>query len=89
MYPVGWPLWKLIARSGVPVIVKIEVLFDPEAGVYVATSPNLSGLLAEADSKDALMDAVHDCIDLLMEEELPAPPKHRPLAAWSGELLAA
>jgi len=89
MYPVGWPLWKLIARLGVPVIVKIEVLYDAEADVYVATSPNLNGLIAEAASKDALMEAVHNCIDLLMEEELPVPLKHRPLAAWSGELMAA
>jgi len=89
MYPVGWPLWKLLARLGVPVIVKIEVLRDEDAGVYIATSPNLRGLVAEAASKDTLIDAVHDCIDLLMEVELASPLKHRPLAAWSGELLAA
>jgi len=89
MYPVGWPLWKLLVRLGVPAIVRIEVVYDAEAEVYVATSPNLDGLIAEADSKAALMDAVHNCIDLLMEEKLPVPPEHRPLAAWSGELLAA
>jgi len=89
MYPAGWLLWKLLTRLGVPAIVRIEVLYDAEAEVYVATSPNLDGLIAEADSKAALMDAVHNCIDLLMEEDLPVPPKHRPLAAWNGELLAA
>jgi len=89
MYPAGWPLWKLLARLGVPIVVKINVLHDDDAGVYVATSTNLRGLVAEAPSKDALIDAVHDCIDLLMEVELATPPRRRPLAAWNGELLAA
>jgi len=88
MYPMGWPLWKLLARMGVPVIIRINVIHDTQAGVYTATSPNLPGLVAEADSKAALIEAVYDCIDLLMEPEHSAI-KHRPLAAWSGELLAA
>jgi len=89
MYQVGWPLWKLLARLGVSVIVKIDVMRDDEANVYIATSPNLRGLVAEANSKEELFEAVHDCIDLLMEAELATPPKHRPLAAWSGEMQVA
>jgi len=89
MYPVGWPCWKLLAKAGISLVVKIEVVYDKEAGVYVATSPNLRGLVAEAKSKEELVGAVYDCVDLLMECELPAPLKHKPLAAWDGEALLA
>lgn len=89
MYRVGKPFWKLAARVGVPLLVKIEVTHDAEAGVYVATSPDLRGLIAEAPSKEALIRAVYDCTELLMEEALKSPLKSKPFAAWTGEVLTA
>ncbi len=89
MYRVGFPGWKLAAHLGVPVIFRVEVMFDPEAGVYVATSPDLAGLVAEAKTKDEMFHAVYDCVNMLMEEHLRKPPKSKPLAAWTGELLTA
>jgi len=87
MYLVGWPLWKLAARVGIPLVVKIDVIHDEETGVYIATSPNLQGLVAEAQSKDRLIGAVYDCVDLLMEHELQHALRRRPLAAWSGDFV--
>lgn len=89
MYRVGFPGWKLAARIGIPVIFRVEVMHDEEAGVYVATSPDLPGLVAEAKTKDEMFHAVYDCVHMLMEEHLKQPPKSKPLAAWTGELLAA
>lgn len=89
MYRVGFPFWKVVARLGVPMLIRINVLHDVEAGVYVATSPDLDGLVAEGKTVEELMRAVYDCTDMLMEDELRQPLKHKPFAAWSGELLAA
>ena len=86
MYRVGKPFWRFFAKLGVPLIVRVEVLFDKEAGVYVATSPDLHGLVAEASTKDELIGAVYDCVDLLLEDQVHQPLKHKPLAAWDGQL---
>lgn len=88
MYRVGFPGWKLAARVGIPMLLRVEVMRDREAGVFVATSPDLHGLVAEAKTADELVRAVYDCADMLLEAELHRPPKARPLAAWSGEAFA-
>lgn len=89
MYRVGFPGWKLAARLGVPLLLRVEVMHDDAAGVFVATSPDLRGLVAEAPTIDGLFRAVYDCTDMLLEDCLKVPPKRKPLAAWSGEFLAA
>lgn len=88
MYRVGFPGWKIAARVGVPLLLRVEVIRDHEAGVFVATSPDLDGLVAEAKTADELVRAVYDCVDMLLEYALHSPPKARPLAAWSGEAFA-
>lgn len=89
MYRVGFPFWKVAARLGAPMLIRLEVLRDTEAGVFVATSPDLNGLVAEAKTIEELFTAVHDCTSMLMEEALRRPLKHRPQAAWDGAVLAA
>lgn len=89
MYRVGLPFWKVAARMGVPMLVRVDVVRDSEADVYVATSPDLRGLVAEAKTKDDLIHAVYDCTDMLIEEALHSPLKTKPLAAWTGEIAAA
>jgi predicted RNase H-like HicB family nuclease len=89
MYRVGFPLWKVAARLGVPMIIRLDVVRDKEAGVLIATSPDLRGLVAEAKTLEELFRAVNDCTDMLMEDELRQPLKHRPRAAWPGDFLPA
>lgn len=89
MYRVGFPLWKIAARFGVSLLIKVDVVHDKEAGVFVATSQDLRGLVAEATTIEALFSEVYNCVDMLMEEELKRPPKTRPAAAWTGELIPA
>ncbi|POR11396.1 DUF1902 domain-containing protein [Diaphorobacter sp. LR2014-1] len=89
MYRVGNPFWRFLARLGIPLVVRVDVVFDSEADVYVATSPDLRGLVAEAKTKDELISSVYDCVDLLLEDQVHQPLKHKPLAAWDGELRCA
>lgn len=89
MYRVGNPFWRLLARLGVPLVLRVDVMFDGETGVYVATSPDLRGLVTEAPTKEELIASVYDCVDLLIEDQVHQPLKHRPLAAWDGELRCA
>ena len=89
MYRVGFPGWKIAARLGVPMLVRIDVVRDLDANVLVATSPDLHGLVVEAKTVADLMRDAYDCIDMLMEEALHQPPKNKTLAAWNGEAFAA
>jgi hypothetical protein len=89
MYRVGFPGWKLAARWNIPLVLVVNVVRDEEAGVYIATSPDLKGLVVESKSQENLMRDVYDCVDMLMETLLRKPLRHRPAAAWTGEFLSA
>jgi len=86
VYKVGYPLWRCLAWLGVPLWIRVDVLFDSEANVYVATSPDLQGLVAEAKTAQELIAAVCDCVEMLVQEQVRRPLKHKPLAAWNGQL---
>jgi predicted RNase H-like HicB family nuclease len=54
MYRVGLPFWKIAARLGLPMKIRVIAVHDVEAGVFVAHSPDLRGLIAEADTLELL-----------------------------------
>lgn len=58
MYRIGFPFWKQMARLGVPLKLRVNVILDDEAGVFVATSDDLRGLVCEAASMDDLVKEV-------------------------------
>ncbi|MFT4190695.1 MAG: DUF1902 domain-containing protein [Comamonas sp.] len=72
-YPAGWPLWRTLAKSGVPIGITVQVMYDPEAKVYVAHDSNLRGLVAEAETLDELRDNIRAGIVDLMPKNSPAP----------------
>ena len=78
------PFWKFAARHGVPLLFRVEVIRDEEAGVYIATSPDLPGLVVEAETKDRLLSECLTCADALIEDGLKEKLKRPPMAAWSG-----
>lgn len=67
MYPFNWPLSMFLASIGVPLLIKIKVIFDPEANVYVATSPSVNGLVVEAESLDEVRKQVEIVLPQLLE----------------------
>ncbi|MCX7074462.1 MAG: DUF1902 domain-containing protein [Methylococcales bacterium] len=54
MYRLGWFFSEFFASMGIPLLIKVDVLFDDEANVYVATSHDLKGLIVEAETLDEL-----------------------------------
>jgi len=77
MYPVGWPLWTLLARLGVPLRFTLIVRFDPDARVFWAESPDLDGLVVEAATLQDLHREALLAADVLLELQLSTsrPPK--------------
>lgn len=65
-YKVGWPGWKIAARYGVPLLVRIQVHFDEESHSYWADSLDLDGLVVAGKDLDELhKEAVAAASDLL------------------------
>ena len=82
-------MWKIAARFGVSLLVKIEVIHDKKAKVFVATSSDLPGLVVESKTIEQLFAEVYDCVDMLLSEQLKSAPKRKPVAAWDGDLCPA
>lgn len=70
MYRVGLPFWRIIANLGFPISTRICVMQDTEANVFIAESPDLKGLVVEADTLDLLKIEVQNCIDALLSIQL-------------------
>lgn len=66
MYRIGLPFWKLAARLGVALKLRIDVIRDDEAGVFVATSGDLRGLVCEAASMDELVSEINSSVGELL-----------------------
>lgn len=85
LYRLGNPCWRLFERLGASIYCRIDVHFDPEANVYIATSPDVKGLVVEAKSKEEMFREVPQCIEMLLE----AQNNHRhipePRTVWSGD----
>jgi len=54
--------------------VRIRTLWDPEAEVWVAESPDVPGLVTEAETLEALVEKLRALIPELWELNLGAPP---------------
>ncbi len=70
MYRVGFPGWKVVARHGFPVKVLVEIARDDEAGVFLASSPDLRGLHVEGETLDELHREVRSALSALLQLEL-------------------
>ena len=89
MYRVGFPGWKIAARFNVPLLLKIEVSHDKKSNVFIATSPDLAGLVVETKTIDQLFPEVYGCVDMLLSVQLKHSPKSKPIAAWDGDFCPA
>ena len=66
---MGMPLWRLAAAVGMTIKIRIDVQRDEEAGVYVATSKDLTGLVVEAPTMDELIVEIRTAAHELLEEQ--------------------
>lgn len=69
-YRVGFPGWKIAARLGLPLKVKVEVTYDTETGYFTALSDDFnpqSGIAAEGKTIPELYKEVEIEIDEAME----------------------
>lgn len=68
-YRVGYPGWKIVAVLGIPLKAVVEVLYDKEAQVYIATCDDFLpsfGIATEAETTEKLKER----LDGLFEEAL-------------------
>ncbi len=70
MYRVGFPGWKLAAKLGVPVSLRVYIKQDLEANVYVAQSPDLQGLVIEGHTLEEVKAEALVCSKILLEQTL-------------------
>lgn len=61
-YPISYPFAKFFQHFGATLIVRIDVIFDDEAKVYVATSKDISGLVLEAETFQTLESEMREAI---------------------------
>lgn len=66
MYRLGWIFAKWFAKIGIPLLIKVEIIHDDEAGVYIATSSDLIGLVVEAETLDELEKEVLELVPELL-----------------------
>lgn len=70
MYRVGRLGWKVFGRLGVTLLYRVDVMQDAVAGVFIATSRDVPGLVAEAPSFDALFREVQAGAEELLSDQL-------------------
>lgn len=72
-FPVGLPGWRTAARLGFTLSVNVSVLWDDDAGVFVARSDDLLpdfGCVAEASSWDGLRSELNAVLSDAFESVL-------------------
>jgi len=77
MYTVGWPLWKLLARLGVPLRFTLVVHFDVESKTFWANSPDIDGLVVSGEDLQEVQREAALAAELLLELQLHKEPKVR------------
>jgi len=75
MYPIGWPLWKLAARAGIPLRADITVHFDRDSKTFWANSPNIAGLVVGGQDLGEIQREAELAAETLIELRLHRTPK--------------
>ncbi len=88
MYRVGLPFWKTFARIFGRASFRVTVIYDREAGVFVATSPDLRGFVVEAPTTDQLLREANDVAAMLMETSLHDKARLEPIYRDLGSAIA-
>ena len=70
-WPLGAPGWRIWAKLGLPLTIKVEIARDDEAQVFVASSKNLHGLHVEGETLDEVSKEVRSAILDLLHDNYP------------------
>lgn len=82
MYRVGMPLWKVAARFGVPLKLRVHVHFDQETQSYWADSPDLDGLVVAGETLPEVQREVRIAADEILLQAVHGY-RHRAVASMS------
>ena len=69
-YRVGFPGWKIAARLGVTLLVRVRVFHDEDSGTYWAESPDLDGLVVSGATLDEVKSEAIAASDALLSLRL-------------------
>lgn len=87
-YRVGWPLWRTLAKLGVHLGCRYFVYYDPGVGRFTSISPDIQGLVVEADSIPEPKEDTKDAARILAAGTLfpgQKPSGKEPALALKGE----
>lgn len=68
-YPLGWHLSGIAQKIGIPTGARINIVFDDDARVFIATSKDVKGLVVEADTIEQLMVESNELITMLLTQQ--------------------
>jgi predicted RNase H-like HicB family nuclease len=66
-YPISYPLAGTFAKLGASIVIRVDLIHDKEAGVLVATSPDIKGLIVEVETYEQLQAELKEAITALYE----------------------
>jgi len=91
MYPVGWPLWKLAAKAGIPLRFNVTLHFDRESKTFWANSPDIDGLVVAGEDLETVQREALLAAETLLELQLHQAPRvqMRPQIAGLGFVVPA
>lgn len=68
-YPKRYPLSGLFSAMGATLTLDIDVIYDDEANVFIATSKDVPGLVLEAESFHDLRKEIEEAIPNLLNHD--------------------
>jgi len=89
MYRVGWPLWKLFAKAGIPLRFILTVHFDEESKSFWADSPDVDGLVVSGETLEEVRREAEGAAEVLLELQLNHTPKLSMRPQWGMDDLLA
>lgn len=70
MYRIGFPGWRLAARVGLPLRLRVQAFKDEESNSYWAKSDDLDGLVVSGATLDELQREVMAAVSVLLQLEV-------------------
>lgn len=83
-YPISYPFAPIAQMLGAKVIIRFDVIKDDDAGVFVATSPDVKGLIVEADTFEQLQAEIADLLPEFIPHSKPTQKASASFSLYTG-----